>query len=83
MLVLNGFFRDNAVVPDIPVIIPDGTKAVISIEETSQGSAREIKLQKEAWHEFFNGIRSLDEELPPEFDAIIEKGINFNKVDFS
>jgi hypothetical protein len=56
---------------------------VISIEETSQNSAREIELQKEAWHEFFDGIRSLDEKLPPEFDAIIERGINFNKIDFS
>jgi hypothetical protein len=83
MLVLNGFFKDNAVIPDTPLIIPDGTKAVISIEEASQGGARKTKLQKEAWHEFFAGIRSLDEDLPPEFDEIIERGINFNKVDFS
>jgi hypothetical protein len=83
MLVLNGFFKDNAVIPDIPLIIPDGTKAVISIEDAAQGSARQIELQKEAWHEFFDGIRSLDEELPPEFDKIIEKGLNFNKADFS
>jgi hypothetical protein len=78
MLVLNGFFKDNAVIPDIPVIIPDGTKAVISVEEASQDSSRKIEVQKEAWHEFFDGIRSLDEELPPEFDEIIERGINFN-----
>jgi hypothetical protein len=76
-------FKDNAVIPDIPLTISDGTKTVISIEEVSQSDAREIELQKTAWHEFFNGIRSLDEDLPLEFDAIIERGINFNKVDFS
>jgi hypothetical protein len=59
------------------------TKVVISIKEASQGDVKKTELQKEAWHEFFEGLRSLDEELPPEFDEIIERGLNFNKVDFS
>ncbi|MDR1176256.1 MAG: hypothetical protein LBK83_12405 [Treponema sp.] len=59
------------------------SKAVISIEEASQSGAREIELHKTAWREFFAGIRSLDEDLPPEFDETIERGISFNKADFS
>jgi hypothetical protein len=34
MLVLNGFFKDNTVVPEYTVSVPDGTKAVISVEDT-------------------------------------------------
>ena len=34
--------------------------------------------QKQAWRDFFDGIRSLDEELPDEFDKIVEKGMTFS-----
>ncbi|GHU58973.1 hypothetical protein FACS189444_3510 [Spirochaetia bacterium] len=82
MLVLDGFFRDNTFIPDRAVTIPDGAKAIVSVEEAPQQQVEKIALQKKAWHEFFDGIRGLNEELSPKFDEIIERGIHFNKVDF-
>jgi hypothetical protein len=87
MLVLSGVFKDNIFVPDQAVSVLDGTRAVVSIEETAPeaepNANSETVQQKSAWHTFFEGIRHLNEELPAEFDAIIEKGIVFNRVDFS
>ena len=83
MLVLSGTFKDNMIIPDSVVPIPDGTRVTISVEETTQKINPVISQQKKVWHDFFIGIRALDEKLPPEFDEIVEKGIVFNKADFS
>ena len=83
MLVLNGTFKDNMIIPDSVVPIPDGTRVTISVEESIQKIDPIIAQQKKAWHEFFIGIRAIDEKLPPEFDEIVGKGIAFNQVDFS
>ena len=78
MLVLNGTFKDNTIVPDNVVPIPDGTRVTVSIEELTKKNDSEILRQKKAWNDFFEGIRTLDEKLPVEFDEIVEKGIVFN-----
>jgi hypothetical protein len=83
MLILNGVFKDNIFVPDQNVSILDGTRAFVSIEDAAPKVNGETVQQKKAWQVFFEGIRLLDEELPADFDAIIEKGIAFNKADFS
>jgi hypothetical protein len=83
MLVLNGVFKNNAFISDRELSIPDGTKAVVSVEDTSPVPAEEIKRQKKAWHTFFEEIRAIDEALPPAFDEILAKGVQFNKIDFS
>ena len=82
MLVFDGIFKDNTFVPDGEVPIPDGTRVTISVE-SMQKADMEIVQQKKAWHDFFEGIRAIDEELPAEFDEIIKKGIAFNQIDFS
>ena len=83
MLVLDGIFKDNIFIPDHKVAILDGTRATVSIGETGQKTNPEAVQQKKAWHDFFEGIKTLNEELPAEFDAIIAKGIVFNQSDFS
>jgi len=83
MLVLNGTFKDNTFVPDSVVPIPDGTRVTVSVEESTQKIDPGIFQQKKAWHDFFEGIRVLDENLPVEFDEIVDKGIVFNQADFS
>ena len=89
MLVINGIFKDNTFVPDCEIHIPDGTRVTVSVKETVHPAGAALKTdtlivqQKKAWHDFFEGIRLLDEELPAEFDTIINKGIAFNKVDFA
>ena len=83
MLVLNGIFRDNMFIPDQEISIPDGTIATVSIGESTRKNNQETMRQKKAWHDFFEGIKSSNESLPKKFDEIIEKGIVFNKVDFS
>jgi len=83
MLIMNGIFKDNTFVPDFEVSIPDGTRAIISVEESTSKTYTEIIRQKKAWLDFFEGIRTLDEDLPVEFDEIVEKGIVFNQTDFS
>jgi len=83
MLVLDGIFKDNIFIPDREISILDGTRATVSIGESKQETNTETALQKKAWHNFFEGIKTSDEILPAEFDLIIEKGIVFNHVDFS
>jgi len=77
MLVLNGTFKDNTFVPDSVVPISDGTRVTVSVEETQKTGLGNIQ-QKQAWRDFFEGIRSLDEELPAEFDKIVEKGMTYS-----
>jgi hypothetical protein len=43
MLVLNGFFKDNTVVPEHTVSVPDGTKAVISVEDTPSRQQENVR----------------------------------------
>ena len=83
MLVLDGIFKDNIFIPDREVSILDGTRATVSINESELKANPAIIQQKNAWHNFFEGIRASDEKLPDEFDVIIEKGIVFNHEDFS
>ena len=82
-MVLNGLFKNNTFVPDCVVPIPDGTRVTVSVEESTQETDPKIVQQKKAWHDFFEGIRTLDEKLPVEFDEIVEKGMVFNQADFS
>ena len=81
MLVLNGVFKDNIFIPDNEAPIPDGTRATVSFEESPQKKDLESMQQKKAWHDFFEGIRSLDEELPAEFDKIVSKNLVFKQAD--
>jgi hypothetical protein len=37
MFVLNGFFKDNTIVLDRPMSVPDGTKAFVSFEDSPEG----------------------------------------------
>jgi hypothetical protein len=83
MLILDGIFKNNIFVPDHGVSVLDGTRGTVSIEEAGQKAEPETMQQKKAWHDFFEGIKSLDEDLPAEFDAIIEKGMLFGQADFS
>ena len=82
MLVVNGTFKDNIFIPDCKIPISDGTRVTVSVEEILQKTDTEIVRQKKAWHDFFEGIRNLDEKLPAEFDSIVEKGIVFEYPDF-
>lgn len=83
MLIVGGIFKNNVFVPDRAVSLPDGTRAVISVQEALHNTLMEPKQQKKAWHDFFAGIKNLDEELSPEFDKILGKDIRFTTADFS
>ena len=83
MLILEGIFKNNMFIPDHDVAVLDGTKAVVSIEDSDKKTNIESNQQKKAWQDFFEGINSLNEDLPSEFDEIIEKSIVFNQADFS
>jgi hypothetical protein len=39
--------------------------------------------QRAAVEAFVAGIEAIDEELPPEFDGEIARGLKFQEVDFS
>ena len=83
MLIIDGCFQNNIFVPDYKVSLPDGTKATVTIEESETKNNLKVSQQKKAWHDFFEGIRNSDENLPVEFDEIIKKGLVFNHTDFS
>jgi hypothetical protein len=80
MLILNGCFKDNTFIPDHDLSVPDGTKAVVTVEDSSRIPTEETEQQKQAWHDFFKEIRAIGEELPPEFDEILARGIQLNKA---
>jgi hypothetical protein len=81
MLILNGFFKDNRVIPEDEVVIPDGTKARISVEESPQGKINNAEETRQAWQEFFEAMDSIEgEELGEEFDSTIAEGLSFREL---
>jgi hypothetical protein len=92
MLVLDGFFKDNTVIPERPVAVPDGTRAFISFEgspaehpEENAAFKRGLdpRKQLEALKKFHEDLdRIKDEPLDEEFDRAINAGLKFIPVDF-
>jgi hypothetical protein len=90
MLVLNGFFKDNAVVPDSPVAVPDGTRAFISFGNgpaKRPGERAEFKRgpdpqkQLEALKKFHRDLDCIkDEPLDEVFDRAVDAGLKFTPV---
>jgi hypothetical protein len=83
MLVIPGIFKDNTFIPENPLDLPDGTKGQFTIDEQSVGEAKLAESQRAAVEAFVAGIEAIDEELPPEFDREMAKGLRFQEVDFS
>jgi hypothetical protein len=83
MLVVPGYFKDNVFVPEDSISIPDGTKALVSLEDAALNEAREAERQLPIFEEFFAALDKIDEELPPEFDQIIARGLKFGETVFS
>jgi hypothetical protein len=60
MFVVQGYFEAGQFVSDLPVVIPENKKAVITIlDENIQKTD-----QKKIWNEFRAAIEKADEELP-------------------
>jgi hypothetical protein len=65
MLVINGFFEKGKFVPDVPVLLPEKTKAVIQVENTEDILP---VISNESWDEFRKGIEAVEgEEIPDDF----------------
>jgi hypothetical protein len=82
MLVIPGIFKDNMFIPENPLDLPDGTRGQFTVDERSVGEAKLAESQKVAVEAFVAGIETIEEELPPEFDEEIAKGLRFQEVDF-
>jgi hypothetical protein len=87
MLILNGFFKDNRVVPEHTVSVPDGTRAIISVEEDTPEQAFKLSLdprkQLGALKKFHEDLNAIDDEpLDEEFDRAVNAGLKFTQVDF-
>jgi hypothetical protein len=54
-----------------------------SSPQESNSAFSETERQRRAWADFFEAMENDPEELSPEFDEIISKGIKFRYVDFS
>jgi hypothetical protein len=83
MLLVTGYFKNNTFVPEKNISIPDGTKAVVSVEDQALNKAKKAERQLTVFEEFLAELDKDDEVLPPEFDEIIAKGIKLEEVDFS
>ncbi|MDR1430223.1 MAG: hypothetical protein LBI85_08010 [Spirochaetaceae bacterium] len=81
MLIMTGYFKDNTVIPYENVSIPDGTKAVITMEDAAGDEAREAARQLPVFKTFFSKLDEITGELPPEFDEIMAKGLSFNNAE--
>jgi hypothetical protein len=83
MLFVSGYFKNNTFVPEKDISIPDGTKAVVSVEDKALGTVIKAEQQLTVFKEFLAELDKDDEMLPPEFDEIIAQGIKFEEVNFS
>jgi hypothetical protein len=83
MLLVPGYFKNNIFVPNNDISIPDGTQAVVSVDDKRVDEAKEAKKQLKAFKEFFAAIRTIPEELAPEFDEMIARGLKFEEIDLS
>jgi hypothetical protein len=85
MLILNGFFKDNTVVPEHTVSVPDGIKAVISVEDTPEQAFKpslDPRKQLDALKKFHEDLNAIDDEpLDEEFDRAVNAGLKFTQVD--
>jgi hypothetical protein len=57
--------------------------ALVTVDERSIGEAKLAESQKAAVEAFVAGIEAINEELPPEFDGEIARGLKLREVDFS
>jgi hypothetical protein len=83
MFVIPGIFKDNTFIPERTLDLPDGTRGRFTVDEQSIGEAKLAESQRAAVEAFVAGIEAIDEELPPEFDGEMAKGLKFQEVDFS
>jgi hypothetical protein len=89
MKAVMGRIKNNEFVSDDGSSIPDGSRVVITVlneESFPQESGMtfsETGRQRRAWADFFKAMENDPENLPPEFDEIIAKGIKFREVDFA
>jgi predicted DNA-binding antitoxin AbrB/MazE fold protein len=66
MLTIEGYFEGGQFIPDKPVVIPERTKAVVTIEENE---AFEREKNKKAWGEFLEAIEKAKDETLEGFPA--------------
>jgi hypothetical protein len=83
MLVIPGVFKDNTFIPERSLNLPDGTRGRFTVEEQSADEVKLAQSQRAAVEAFVAAIKESDEELPPEFDEIINTGLKFGEADFS
>jgi hypothetical protein len=65
MLVITGFFEKGKFVPDVPVLLPEKTKAVIQVEnaENKTTNFRTPEERIKIWNEIREEILNCNEEL--------------------
>jgi hypothetical protein len=83
MIAVKGHIKNNKFVSDDGTSIPEGSRVVVTVLNEEIPVFSETERQRRAWADFFEAIENDPEELSPEFDEIISRGIKFREIDFS
>jgi hypothetical protein len=83
MLLVTGYFKNNAFYPDKDVEIPDGTQAVVSVSALPLEDITETERQRRIFADFFSALSEESEELTDQFDRSLERRIKFRDIPLS
>ena len=79
MQAFQGYAESGKIIPLGNPVIPDGNKAIIAILDESLNQESRLERQKKALCAFEKGLAECKEPLPPEFDEIINRRVNFTR----
>jgi hypothetical protein len=78
MIAVQGHFKDRIFISEEDIAIPDGSRAIVTFLDLPQQrtgvSMTESERQRKIFREISAALREDTEELPEEFDKIINEG---------
>jgi hypothetical protein len=74
-----GYIENGRIIPFGNPEIPDGSKVIITVLDEVLRIESQLERQKRALRAFEKGLVECDEPLPPEFDEILSKRVNFTR----
>jgi hypothetical protein len=87
MIAVQGHFKDRIFISEENIAIPDGSRVIVTFLDLPQQRASvfitESERQRKIFKEISAALREDAEELPEEFDKIINEGLKFNEVTYN
>jgi hypothetical protein len=79
MQAYQAYIEDGKIIPIGNPVLPDGSRAIITILDESFSLESRLERQKKALQALEKGLAECDEPLPPEFDEILSQRVNITR----